>query len=194
MSIVVVGWSFFKFQLNLSLKDILERRANKVQVSEASELSCKTRFCDNNKEKMIDWVSIVRHSRRRFSNYMGGRAPMRMKKRRRTPITYATSSSPNNNRSQYSCCCSSHVSVFVFVVLFSRIVHFLFLVPMRGQDKYFNILPIIPEHLFYYSYFSTATTATIRHPCDIVVVVLFLWILIFVLFFFYLILVFILYD
>nr|XP_016939090.1 disks large 1 tumor suppressor protein isoform X26 [Drosophila suzukii] len=32
---------------------------------------------------MIDWVSIVRHSRRRFSNYVGSRSPVRMRRRRR---------------------------------------------------------------------------------------------------------------
>ncbi|XP_023174398.2 disks large 1 tumor suppressor protein isoform X15 [Drosophila hydei] len=32
---------------------------------------------------MIDWVSIVRHSRRRFSNYVGARSPVRMRRRRR---------------------------------------------------------------------------------------------------------------
>lgn len=50
---------------------------------------------------MIDWVSIVRHSRRRFSNYVGARAPLRIKKRRRTPTA-----SPTNDRAQYSCCCT----------------------------------------------------------------------------------------
>lgn len=54
---------------------------------------------------MIDWVSIVRHSRRRFSNYVGARAPIRMKKRRQTP----TAHTDDHNR-QYSCCCTSHVS------------------------------------------------------------------------------------
>lgn len=54
---------------------------------------------------MIDWVSIVRHSRRRFSNYVGGRAPgMRMKRRRRP------TSSPATDRG-YSCCCT-HVGLF----------------------------------------------------------------------------------
>ncbi|XP_017141918.1 disks large 1 tumor suppressor protein isoform X29 [Drosophila miranda] len=36
---------------------------------------------------MIDWVSIVRHSRRRFSNYMGSRSPVRMRRRRRQQLT-----------------------------------------------------------------------------------------------------------
>ncbi|XP_022209277.2 disks large 1 tumor suppressor protein isoform X27 [Drosophila obscura] len=36
---------------------------------------------------MIDWVSIVRHSRRRFSNYMGARSPVRMRRRRRQQLT-----------------------------------------------------------------------------------------------------------
>ncbi|XP_034135528.1 disks large 1 tumor suppressor protein isoform X21 [Drosophila guanche] len=35
---------------------------------------------------MIDWVSIVRHSRRRFSNYMGSRSPVRMRRRRRQQL------------------------------------------------------------------------------------------------------------
>ena len=34
---------------------------------------------------MIDWVSIVRHSRRRFSNYMYA-APSRVRRRRKRPI------------------------------------------------------------------------------------------------------------
>lgn len=54
---------------------------------------------------MIDWVSIVRHSRRRFSNYVGGRAPIRMKKRRRPPPP--STSSPTDDRNQYSCCCTN---------------------------------------------------------------------------------------
>lgn len=59
---------------------------------------------------MIDWVSIVRHSRRRFSNYVGTRAPIRMKKRRRTPPSVpATANSPQEDRLQYTCCCT-HVS------------------------------------------------------------------------------------
>lgn len=68
---------------------------------------------------MIDWVSIVRHSRRRFSNYVGTRAPIRMKKRRRAPPIQAASattaqvppviSSPHDDRHHYTCCCS-HVS------------------------------------------------------------------------------------
>lgn len=70
---------------------------------------------------MIDWVSIVRHSRRRFSNYVGTRAPIRMKKRRRTPISVppsvppapalSSASSPQDDRHQYTCCCT-HVSLF----------------------------------------------------------------------------------
>lgn len=47
---------------------------------------------------MIDWVSIVRHSRRRFSTYVGTR-PMRQKRRHRTPPShqarYQLSSSTN---------------------------------------------------------------------------------------------------
>lgn len=34
---------------------------------------------------MIDWVSIVRHSRRRFSNYMYA-VPSRVRRRRKRPI------------------------------------------------------------------------------------------------------------
>ncbi|MPC86912.1 hypothetical protein E2C01_081751 [Portunus trituberculatus] len=34
---------------------------------------------------MIDWVSIVRHSRRRFSNYMYA-VPTRVRRRRKRPI------------------------------------------------------------------------------------------------------------
>lgn len=65
---------------------------------------------------MIDWVSIVRHSRRRFSTYVGGRAPIRMKRRRRTPVntshnnatgsTGTGATSPQHERSHYSCCCT----------------------------------------------------------------------------------------
>lgn len=68
---------------------------------------------------MIDWVSIVRHSRRRFSNYVGTRAPIRMKKRRRTPnpipiaapTVTSAAHSPQDDRHQYTCCCT-HVSLF----------------------------------------------------------------------------------
>lgn len=63
---------------------------------------------------MIDWVSIVRHSRRRFSNYVGSGRPIRTKKSRPLsaapkPIiaTGAPQSPPARN---YSCCCASHVS------------------------------------------------------------------------------------
>lgn len=72
---------------------------------------------------MIDWVSIVRHSRRRFSNYVGTRAPIRMKKRRRTPNpvpvsappapALSTAHSPQDDRHQYTCCCT-HVSYSLF--------------------------------------------------------------------------------
>lgn len=69
---------------------------------------------------MIDWVSIVRHSRRRFSNYVGTRAPIRMKKRRRAPNSVPVSAPPPPTISssthspqddhQYTCCCT-HVSL-----------------------------------------------------------------------------------
>lgn len=62
---------------------------------------------------MIDWVSIVRHSRRRFSNYVGARAPIRIKKRRRTPNSSSivpSTNSHHDDRPQYNCCCT-HVSV-----------------------------------------------------------------------------------
>lgn len=67
---------------------------------------------------MIDWVSIVRHSRRRFSNYMVARAPVRIKKRRHAPHSApvaahtpasSTAHSPQDDRRQYTCCCT-HVS------------------------------------------------------------------------------------
>lgn len=69
---------------------------------------------------MIDWVSIVRHSRRRFSNYVGSGRPIRMKKKRPLSATPKPPSahnqyprqSPNSPvaTSSYACCCSSHVS------------------------------------------------------------------------------------
>ena len=56
---------------------------------------------------MIDWVSIVRHSHRRFSNYVGNR-PVRMKKRRRTPPTYlATTPTDEGHHIHYTCCCTN---------------------------------------------------------------------------------------
>lgn len=65
-------------------------------------------------------MSIVRHSRRRFSNYVGTRAPIRMKKRRRTPPSAPSSSagatSPQDDRHQYTCCCT-HVSSLNSVAL-----------------------------------------------------------------------------
>lgn len=67
---------------------------------------------------MIDWVSIVRHSRRRFSNYVGTRAPIRIKKRRRTPQPSSQASSPHGDRHQYSCCCA-HVSFSTNMLRFS---------------------------------------------------------------------------
>lgn len=60
---------------------------------------------------MIDWVSIVRHSRRRFSSYVGNR-PIRMKKRRRTPPPHISSPTDDGNHLHYSCCCSN-VSVLL---------------------------------------------------------------------------------
>lgn len=69
---------------------------------------------------MIDWVSIVRHSRRRFSNYVGARAPIRMKKRRQTPnpshvtCMQANLHSPQDDRLHYNCCCT-HVSTFIIL-------------------------------------------------------------------------------
>lgn len=69
---------------------------------------------------MIDWVSIVRHSRRRFSNYVGSGRPVRTKKKRplsNTPPKQYYQSSPNSppQGTNYTCCCSattttSHVS------------------------------------------------------------------------------------
>lgn len=71
---------------------------------------------------MIDWVSIVRHSRRRFSNYVGTRAPIRMKKRRRTPPSVpATANSPQEDRLQYTCCCT-HVSWSFALFYFSNFI------------------------------------------------------------------------
>lgn len=69
---------------------------------------------------MIDWVSIVRHSRRRFSNYVGTRAPIRMKKRRRTPTSVSPISS-HEDHFQYSCCCT-HVS-FIHCLSISFILY-----------------------------------------------------------------------
>ncbi|XP_043660086.1 disks large 1 tumor suppressor protein isoform X4 [Drosophila teissieri] len=46
---------------------------------------------------MIDWVSIVRHSRRRFSNYVGSRSPVRMRRRRRQ----LTAPPPQQQQQQY---------------------------------------------------------------------------------------------
>lgn len=83
-------------------------------------------LCNNNphvwnRNTMIDWVSIVRHSRRRFSTYVGGRAPIRMKRRRRTPVNTshnlasvgAGATSPQHERSHYTCCCTQ-VSLLQF--------------------------------------------------------------------------------
>lgn len=69
---------------------------------------------------MIDWVSIVRHSRRRFSNYVGTRPMIRMKKPRRTqhpaqitpPCVTTAAHSPQDDRHHYTCCCT-HVSHFL---------------------------------------------------------------------------------
>lgn len=64
---------------------------------------------------MIDWVSIVRHSRRRFSNYVGARAaPIRIKRRRSPdtptiPSSSSTAHSLQDDRIQCNCCCT-HVS------------------------------------------------------------------------------------
>ncbi|XP_068141332.1 disks large 1 tumor suppressor protein isoform X25 [Drosophila tropicalis] len=54
---------------------------------------------------MIDWVSIVRHSRRRFSNYVGSRSPVRMRRRRRQltappPATAAATSQQQQQQQQ----------------------------------------------------------------------------------------------
>ncbi|XP_017487574.1 PREDICTED: uncharacterized protein LOC108375925, partial [Rhagoletis zephyria] len=43
---------------------------------------------------MIDWVSIVRHSRRRFSNYVGARSPVRIRRRRRQLVAPPAAAAP----------------------------------------------------------------------------------------------------
>ncbi|XP_049312189.1 disks large 1 tumor suppressor protein isoform X21 [Bactrocera dorsalis] len=43
---------------------------------------------------MIDWVSIVRHSRRRFSNYVGARSPVRIRRRRRQLVAPPLAAAP----------------------------------------------------------------------------------------------------
>lgn len=53
---------------------------------------------------MIDWVSIVRHSRRRFSNYMYG-VPNKVRRRRRPKKqTGNINSSHVPHASNCSCC------------------------------------------------------------------------------------------
>lgn len=77
---------------------------------------------------MIDWVSIVRHSRRRFSNYVGTRPAIRMKKRRRTPnpaqiappSANTAAHSPQDDRHQYTCCCTHVSHLFRFFPYFSN--------------------------------------------------------------------------
>lgn len=71
---------------------------------------------------MIDWVSIVRHSRRRFSDYMFA-GPAKIRKRRRAKRhANSTPSSPNNRGANNAIsrnfesgrgvceCCWNHVS------------------------------------------------------------------------------------
>lgn len=72
---------------------------------------------------MIDWVSIVRHSRRRFSDYVYG-VPIKVRKRRtkrschsgehvnRNAVTRAAKQSSN-----FCGCCWNHVSLSEFTRL-----------------------------------------------------------------------------
>lgn len=85
------------FELYKTFQKWCSFKLNKQKIKFVSEILLK--------KIMIDWVSIVRHSRRRFSNYVGTR-PMRMKKRRRTPPSHISSGSPTTG-SHYSCCCSN---------------------------------------------------------------------------------------
>lgn len=50
---------------------------------------------------MIDWVSIVRHSRRRFSNYMYG-VPHKVRRKRKQKTNECGPTSPH--ASNCSCC------------------------------------------------------------------------------------------
>ncbi|KAK5649511.1 hypothetical protein RI129_000540 [Pyrocoelia pectoralis] len=52
---------------------------------------------------MIDWVSIVRHSRRRFSNYMYG-VPNKVRRRRRHKRPPADVVASPTDQSKSSCC------------------------------------------------------------------------------------------
>ncbi|KYB29110.1 hypothetical protein TcasGA2_TC032077 [Tribolium castaneum] len=60
---------------------------------------------------MIDWVSIVRHSRRRFSNYMYG-VPNKVRRKRRAvkkPVIGNGNSNSAPHTSNCSCCWSDRV-------------------------------------------------------------------------------------
>ncbi|XP_049800164.1 uncharacterized protein LOC126235487 [Schistocerca nitens] len=52
---------------------------------------------------MIDWVSIVRHSRRRFSNYMYA-VPSKVRKRRRMRRSGPQEGSPGASAFSCGCC------------------------------------------------------------------------------------------
>lgn len=62
---------------------------------------------------MIDWVSIVRHSHRRFSNYVYG-VPNKVR-RRRKPIKKQVENGKNKtpHSSDCSCCWSDKVQVMI---------------------------------------------------------------------------------
>lgn len=76
---VIIGLLFrLKFaerQIEWTLMDSVDW---KIYIREISRADC---FCT-----MIDWVSIVRHSRRRFSDYMVA-VPIKIRKRRRARRT-----------------------------------------------------------------------------------------------------------
>lgn len=65
---------------------------------------------------MIDWVSIVRHSRRRFSDYVNA-VPMKIRKNRQTKridLLYVSSTDDENTRDYYGrlcglCCNVSYI-------------------------------------------------------------------------------------
>lgn len=57
---------------------------------------------------MIDWVSIVRHSRRRFSNYVYS-VPLKVRKKRKPRRESDNPSSPH--ASNCSFCCDDNMQV-----------------------------------------------------------------------------------
>lgn len=106
---------------------------------------------------MIDWVSIVRHSRRRFSNYVGTRVPVRIKKRRRTSPTSSMASLPHDDQHQYTRCSCTHVSFPIFLFIFWALCMFYYLLYiLHSTQNTVHIIYVAEHSSVWFIYISTS--------------------------------------